>query len=110
MNRIIGYFLSAVGLIMVFFSLISMFKVFTGAQVPVQVIKTFSLNLNTQYGPVAMDGAQYLVMINLALHAVFMFFILMAGARICNIGINFVKVDVFAEALGKNPAKELKKI
>ncbi|WP_424245408.1 hypothetical protein Dip510_000365 [Elusimicrobium posterum] len=110
MNKIIGYFLSAVGLLLIFFAFISMFKVFTGAQDAVQLINQSTINITTQYGPLAMDMSHISRFINLALHALFMFFIAAIGGRVCGAGVNFVKVDTFAEALAKAKIEDIKKL
>lgn len=93
MNKILGYFLTAVGLMMLFFALIAMYKVFTGGAEPAALIANFSFNMNTSYGPVGIDGAAWVKIINLFFHSLFMFFVAAAGGRVANIGVNLLKAD-----------------
>ncbi len=110
MNKIFGYFLTVIGLGMVFFAALSMFKVFTGGQEPIMLIKTLKLNINSQFGPVATDTTALLPLINISLHAILMFFIASCGGRVANVGVNMVKVDAISEALRENPSKEIKNL
>ena len=110
MNKIIGYFLTVIGLGMIFFAVVSMFKVFTGSQAPIMLINDLKLNISSQFGPALTDAGAILPMLNIALHAMLMFFIASCGGRVANIGVNMVKVDAIAEALRENPSKEIKKL
>ena len=109
MNKIFGYLLTLVGLGMIVFAVISMFHVFTGAQAPAALVSNLNLNVNTQYGQVGADTKDLIPIINLALHAILMFFIAATGAKVAGIGVNMVKVDAIAEALQKNK-DEIKKL
>ena len=110
MNKIFGYLLTFVGLVMIIFAVVSMFKVFTGAQPAISLISDFNLNVNTQYGQMGMDTKALLPIINLALHAMLMFFITAAGGRVAGVGVNMVKVDAIADALRENKNDEIKKL
>jgi len=110
MNKIFGYLLTLAGLGMILFALVSMFKVFTGAQQPVTLVPNFNLNFNTQYGQMGLDTKDLLPIINLMLHAMLMFFVAGAGARVAGVGVNLVKTDAVAEALRKNKDEEIKKL
>jgi hypothetical protein len=110
MNKMIGYFLVCIGLALIFFSMVSMFKVFADAQAPVHLITMSKMSVSTQYGPMDIDMSLLSNVLNLVLHGFFMFFIVGAGARIMGGGINLIKVDTFADALKTATIKDIKQL
>ncbi|ACC97597.1 hypothetical protein Emin_0029 [Elusimicrobium minutum Pei191] len=108
MNKIIGYFLLCVGLALIFFATISMFKVFVNKQAPVKVLNTMNFSVNTQYGPMGVNSPEGAATLNLVVHALLMFFMVSVGARVSTIGVNLVKVDAVSEAIAK--LEDIKKL
>ena len=110
MNKIFGYFLLCVGLVVMFFAVTSMFNTFIKKQPVTQLITTQKMTISTQQGPMEIDTAAMTGMINLALYAVFMFFITAVGGRVAGAGINLVKADALAQALKNANFNDIKKL
>jgi len=110
MNKIIGYFLLCIGLALIFFSMMSMFKVFVDRQPPAQLLTAGKMTLNTQNGPVEIDTSVMVGVFNLTMHALLMFFIVAVGGRVIAAGTNLVKADTFAKALKNANFNDIKKL
>ena len=110
MNKIFGYFLLCVGLVVIFFAATSMFNTFINKQPVTQLITTQKMTINTQQGPMEIDTAAMTSMINFALYGIFMFFIVAVGGRVIAAGTNLVKADAFAEALKNAKFDDIKKL
>lgn len=116
MNKIFGYLLICAGLMMMLFSVMSMYKVFADRQPVAPVVQMADLRINTQYGPmqIPMQGVNQIA--NLGLFALLMLFILSAGAKLAGVGNGLLKTERIHDALlaieAKNaPNKEtLKKL
>lgn len=104
MNKIFGYLLICAGLLLVFFSLVSMYKVFVNGQAVVPIIQMADVQLNTAYGPVQVPMKSISVLANLGLFAVFMLFVLSAGGKVAGIGNGLLKNERIYDALLENPS------
>ncbi|MGB2578402.1 multisubunit Na+/H+ antiporter MnhG subunit [Elusimicrobium simillimum] len=110
MNKIIGYFLVCVGLLMFFFATIAMFKVFVEGQAPIKVVAPVQMSVTTQYGPMTVDAGSMTGVLNLVLHALFMFFLAAVGGRLVSGGIGFIRTEIIGESIAKYGIKEIKKL
>lgn len=99
MHKILSYLLICVGLFLIFFSLISMYKVFVDRQPVAPVIQLSDLSLQTQYGTLMLPMNNLNTLANVGLFALLMAFILSAGAKLANIGANLLKNERIYEAL-----------
>lgn len=99
MNKIFGYLLICAGLMMMLFSVMGMYKVFADRQPVAPVVQMADLRINTQYGEMQlpMQGANQIA--NLGLFALFMVFILSAGAKLAGVGNGMLKAERIHDAL-----------
>ncbi len=92
MEKSSGYILILIGLVLIAVSVLSVFKVFTGQTPPIELIVIKPMTIQTQYGALNMSDMSYLSkMLNLILHSVMMFFVLIAGSKVAHIGVALVK-------------------
>lgn len=99
MNKIFGYLLLCIGLLMMFFSVLSMYKVFADRQPVAPVVQMKDVQITTQYGPMQIPMQAVNTLANVGLFAVFMLFILGAGSKVAGVGVNLVKTERLREAL-----------
>lgn len=99
MNKIFGYLLICVGLLLIFFSLIGMYKVFVNANAVTQIVQLADVQLNTAYGPVLVPMKGLSSVVNLGLFAVFMLFVLTAGSKLAGVGNGLLKNERIYEAV-----------
>lgn len=99
MNKIFGYLLICVGLLLIFFSLIGMYKVFVNANAVTQIAQLADVQLNTAYGPVLVPMKGISSVVNLGLFAVFMLFVLTAGSKLAGVGNGLLKNERIYEAV-----------
>ncbi len=99
MNKIFGYLLLCIGLLMMFFSVLSMYKVFVDRQPVAPVVQMKDVQITTQYGPMQIPMQAVNTLANVGLFAVFMLFILGAGSKVAGVGVNLVKTERLREAL-----------
>lgn len=99
MRKILGYLLVCVGLLLIFFSLISMYKVFVDRQAVAPVVQLADLTLQTAYGPLTVPMQPINQLANLGLFALFMLFVLAAGGKVAQVGTNLLKNERIYEAL-----------
>jgi hypothetical protein len=99
MNKIFGYLLLCVGLLMIAFSVLSMYKVFVDRQPVAPVVQMKDVQIATQYGPLQLPMQAVNTLANIGLFAVFMLFILGAGGKVAGIGVNLLKTERLREAL-----------
>jgi hypothetical protein len=108
-EKIIGYSLLTLGVILLIFSIFEMVTVYTGGASPPNLVSLQDLSL-----PLGQDGsnipliqgAQLSQLPNLFFWFILMFFVLFAGGKIASLGVSMIKdikVEV-KEAL--NPPKE----
>ncbi len=102
MNKILGYLLICAGLLLILFSLMGMYKVFVNANPVVPVVQMADAQLVTSYGPVVVPMKSISAAVNLVFFALFMFFVLLAGAKVSSVGNGLVKNERIYEALTAN--------
>ncbi len=102
MHKIFGYLFICAGLLLIFFSLIGMYKVFVNGNAVVPVIQLADLQLNTTYGLIQIPMKSISQVVNLGLFAIFMVFVLSAGSKIAGIGNGMLKNERIYEALLEN--------
>lgn len=107
MNKIVGYLFVCVGVLLVFFSLISMYKVFADRQPVAPVVQLTDMNLQTQYGVMTVPMQNLNTLANLGLFAVFMAFVLSGGAKLAGVGTKWLKNECIREALLELKSSEL---
>ena len=99
MHKILGYLFICVGVLLILFSLLSMYKVFVDRQPVAPVVQLTDMNINTQYGVMTLPMQNVNTLANLGLFALLMLFVLSAGSKLASIGVNMVKTERLREAL-----------
>lgn len=99
MNKILGYLLLCAGLLLVAFSVLSMYKVFVDKQPVAPVVQMADTQITTQYGPLQFPMQGLNTLANVMLFALFMLFVLGAGSKISLLGTNLLKAERIHEAL-----------
>lgn len=99
MHKIFGYLLICVGVLFIFFSLLCMYKVFVDRQPTAPVVQLADMNLQTQYGIIAVPMQNINTLANLGLFALFMLFVLSAGGKLAGLGVNLLKNERIYEGL-----------
>jgi hypothetical protein len=91
-DKIIGYILLALGIVLLFFSVYEMMDVYTGHSTPPQLISLSDISLSIQDGnATVIEGAQLSQLPNLLFWFILNGFILLAGGKIAQVGVNMVK-------------------
>ncbi len=99
MHKILSYLFICIGVLLIFFSLISMYKVFVDRQPAAPVVQLADMNLQTQYGPMMVPMQNLNTLANLGLFALFMAFVLSVGAKLAGLGAKMLKSERIREAL-----------
>ena len=119
-DKIIGYALLLVGLIIIVFALESMWFVFTGARSPPSVFAMNSITLSVEspepgqspsQGIELLNGEQISKVVNMILWYVLMLFVASVGGRIGSLGVKLareIKVEVKKEKLEEIKTAEVK--
>lgn len=107
MHKILGYLLLCLGLALIFFAGIGMYKVFVARQPVLNVVKMENVTANTQYGAVQIPMKGVNALINTGLFAVLMLFLASVGAKVSGIGVNLLKTERIYEALASLRPEEL---
>lgn len=105
MNKILGYLLICAGLMLMFFSVMGMYKVFADRQPVAPVVQMADLQVRTQYGPMQIPMQSVNQIANLGLFALLMAFILSAGAKLAGVGSKILKAERIHDALLSIEAK-----
>jgi hypothetical protein len=91
-DKIIGYILLSLGIILLIFSVYEMMDVYTGHTPPPQLINLSDIALPIQDSNVTViEGAQLSQLPNLLFWFILNGFILLAGGKIAQVGVNMVK-------------------
>jgi hypothetical protein len=93
-EKIIGYVLLALGIILLIFSIIEMIDVYYGYAAPPKLfsIGDISLSLgNNSVNASTIQGAQVSQLPNLFFWFLLMGFVLLAGGKIASLGVNMIK-------------------
>ena len=98
-HKITGYLLVCVGVLLMLFSVVSMYKVFVGHQPVVAVVQLADMNLKTQMGVMIFPMENFNILANLGLFALFMLFVVTVGGQLAKLGCHFLKIERLYEAL-----------
>ncbi len=99
MNRTIGYVLIAVGVMVMFFSFFSMYKVFVDRKPVAPVVQLADMNIRSQVGNMQIPMDNLNTLANVGLFAVLMMFVLAVGGKIAALGCNLIKIERIHDAL-----------
>ena len=95
MDKKIGYILLFGGIGTILFSVIMIWRVFTGVVPPPGVIDIKAFTIPFQGNQLAMPlDPQYSKMANLSIYFLLMLFIAGAGSKIATLGVKLIKADV----------------
>lgn len=112
MHKIAGYLFIFVGMLLMFFALIGMYKTFANRHPVPTMIQLTDAHIHTQYGVMQIPMQNLNTLANAGLFVIFMLFILSAGSKVAAVGCNLLKNERIYEALlqveskGKAPAQE----
>ena len=98
-HKITGYLLLTIGLVFIFFAVVSLSKVFIGGDSVVQLVQLSGLPIQTQYGTFQIPLKEASLFINLGLFTLFMMCVMTAGGQLARIGVNLLKVERIHDAL-----------
>jgi len=93
-EKIFGFILIIIGLMLIFYSIYSMFNIFSGSSNPPKIIKMNDVKLSIPLvGEIEiLSGEEISKIANMSLYSIFMFFIISAGSRIADLGIKLLKI------------------
>ena len=112
-EKIVGYVLLAIGVILIFFSIYQMMNVFTGASPPPSLFSFSDIYFPGPEGrnTLMISGKELNKLAAMAFWYLLMFFIMWAGGKIASLGVNLIReirVEV-KEPLKKIEEKETEK-
>jgi len=95
-EKVVGYILLAIGVVMIFFSVFLMFNVFTGASAPPKLFNFSDISFSIpQPGgipeTVQISGQDISRIVAMGFWYLLMFFIMLAGGRIASLGVNLIR-------------------
>jgi hypothetical protein len=93
-EKIIGYALLTLGVILLFFSIFEMVTVYTGSASPPNLFNLQDISLPLGQGGSTVpliQGAQLSQLPNLFFWFILMFFVLFAGGKIASLGVSMIK-------------------
>ena len=93
-EKIVGYILLAVGVVMIFVSVYFMFSVFTGVSSPPILLHFSDISLSFPVETEAtsmISGQELSKMIAMSFWYLLMFFIMWAGGKVASLGVNLIK-------------------
>ncbi len=99
MHKITGFLFIFIGMLLIFFALIGMYKVFATRQPVPQVVQLTDMNVRTQYGTMQIPLQNVNTLANIGLFAILMMFVLSAGAKVAGVGCNLLKNERIHDAL-----------
>jgi len=108
-HKIVGCLLVCVGLLLILFAAVGMYKVFVGHQPVVAVVQLADMNMQSQLGTMVIPMSNLNTLANLGLFALFMTMLVIIGEKLASIGCNFLKIERIYEALAQQqepPTKE----
>ena len=107
-EKIIGYALLILGVILLLFAIFEMVNVYTGNAAPPKLFNISDISLPTDQsgtGITVIQGAQISNLPNLFFWFILMFFVLFAGGKIASLGVSMIKdikVEI-KEAMSASP-------
>lgn len=110
-EKIIGYILLTLGIILLLFSIVEMFSVYGGTSSPPKLINLSDISLPGQDGTntTLIQGSQLSQLPNLFFWFVLMSFVLFAGGKIASLGVSMlkdIKVEVKQPLLTPNETEK----
>ena len=93
-EKIIGYALLTLGIILLLFSIFEMVNVYTGNASPPNLFNISDISLPTDQGGTGItviQGAQVSNLPNLFFWFILMFFVMFAGGKIASLGVSMIK-------------------
>lgn len=110
-EKIIGYILLTLGIILLLFSIVEMFSVYGGTSSPPKLVNLSDISLPGQDGTntTLIQGSQLSQLPNLFFWFVLMFFVLFAGGKIASLGVSMlkdIKVEVKQPLLTPNETEK----
>ena len=106
MHKITGYLLIFIGMLLMFFALIGMYKSSVNHQPVPTAVQLSDMLVTTQYGNMQIPMQSVNTLANIGLFVVLMFFILVAGAEVAGVGCKLLKNERIYEALLQLNLKE----
>ncbi|MBE3116313.1 hypothetical protein IMZ68_03835 [Candidatus Bathyarchaeota archaeon] len=111
-EKIIGYILLTLGIILLLFSIVEMFSVYGGTSSPPKLINLSDISLPGQDGTntTLIQGSQLSQLPNLFFWFVLMSFVLFAGGKIASLGVSMlkdIKVEVKQPLLTPNETEKI---
>ena len=103
-HKITGYLLLTIGLVFIFFAVVSLSKVFIGGDAVVQLVQLSGVPIQTQYGTFQIPLKEASILFNLGLFTLFMICMMTAGGHLARIGVNLLKVERIHDALANLPS------
>ena len=112
-EKIVGYVLLAIGVIVIFFSIYQMWVVFTGGSPAPKLFNFSDVSIPGAQGQnvILMSGQELSNLADLAFWYILMFFIVWAGGKIASLGVDLlreIRVEI-KEPLRKIEEKEIEK-
>ena len=97
-EKIVGYALLTLGIILILFSTVEMITVYFGNAPPPKLfdLQDVSLSITQDTGIAVISGAQVSQLPNLIFWFLLMGFLLLAGGKIASLGVNLIK-DIHVE-------------
>jgi peptidoglycan biosynthesis protein MviN/MurJ (putative lipid II flippase) len=92
-EKIVGYILLTIGIILIFFSIYQMMNVFTGASPPPSLFNFSDIHFPGPEGSsiLMVSGKELNKLAAMAFWYMLMFFIMWAGGKIASLGVNLIK-------------------
>jgi hypothetical protein len=93
-EKIVGYILLAIGIIMIFFSVYEMMRVFTGGSPPPNLFNfsDISIQMSEQAeGTLLVSGEELNKLAAMAFWYMLMFFIMWSGGKIASLGVSMIR-------------------
>ncbi len=112
MYKILSYLLLGLGILLIFFSLHSMYQVFAEGREVASLVQMEPLHINTQAGEINIPVATISTLANLGLFTLFMVVVAAIGGKVAGLGCQILKNERIHDALtllDKVPATEVLK-
>lgn len=100
-NKITGYLFISIGVLLILFALIGLYKIFVGGAAAMTIVQLADMNVKTQYGIMQIPLNQINPILNISLFAMFMMCVISAGGQLAKIGNGMLKSERIHDALLK---------
>ncbi len=99
MHKIFSYLLLCIGLLLILFALLGMYKVFVVHSTQPSIVTLVGTSFQTPYGTIPLPTSSVNTLANLILFAFFMVFLVFTGGMIARIGAMLLKNERIYDAL-----------